>query len=59
LIILLVPPAGEEREYVYDRTSHIGKLNRVSDEAEQRGLTVVDMMRDWKVIYPFQSTGLE
>jgi phosphoglycolate phosphatase-like HAD superfamily hydrolase len=42
------------REWAYDRTSSIGRLDKALDEALQKGWTVVDMKRDWKVIYPFQ-----
>ena len=38
----------------YDRQSHIGKLDKALDEATAKGWTVVDMKRDWKIIYPFQ-----
>lgn len=41
-----------EREWAYDRTSPIGKLDKGLDEAVQRGWTVVDMKKDWKSIYP-------
>jgi len=43
-----------EREFRYDRQSRIGRLDTALDEAERRKWTVVDMMRDWKAIYPFQ-----
>ena len=43
-----------EREWAYDRQSSIGRLDKALDEATQKGWTVVDMKRDWKVIYPFQ-----
>ena len=42
------------REWAYDRTSPIGKLDKGLDEATQRGWTVVDMKSDWKTIYPAQ-----
>jgi hypothetical protein len=51
---LVVRHTDAEREYVYDRQSSIGRLDKALDEAERRGWTVVDMMRDWKVIFPFQ-----
>jgi hypothetical protein len=57
--ILLVHHTDAEREYAYDRTSHIGKLDKALDEADRRGWTVVDMKRDWKVIYPFESIDSE
>ncbi len=34
--------------------SHIGKLDKALDEAAAKGWTVVDMKRDWKVIFPFE-----
>jgi phosphoglycolate phosphatase-like HAD superfamily hydrolase len=41
-----------EREWAYDRNSHVGKLDKALDEAKERGWTVVDMKRDWGVIFP-------
>ena len=49
---LIVHHTDAEREWAYDRDSHIGKLDKALDEAPQRGWTVVDMKRDWKQIYP-------
>jgi phosphoserine phosphatase len=49
---LLVHHTDADREWAYDRESHIGKLSRGLDEAEARGWTVVDMKRDWKVVFP-------
>ncbi len=43
-----------EREWAYDRESHIGRLDKGLDEAQEKGWTVIDMKEDWKVIYPFQ-----
>jgi hypothetical protein len=42
------------REWAYDRTSHIGRLDKGLDEARIRGWTVVDMKADWKRIFPFE-----
>jgi phosphoglycolate phosphatase-like HAD superfamily hydrolase len=53
-LVLLVHHTDAEREWAYDRKSHIGRLDVAIDEARQKGWTVVDMKRDWKVIYPFQ-----
>lgn len=50
----LVHHTDAEREWAYDRKSHVGKLDKALDEAMRRGWTVVDMRQDWKVIYPFQ-----
>jgi len=41
-----------EREWAYDRDSHIGKLDKGLDEARSNGWTVVDMKQDWKQVYP-------
>lgn len=43
-----------DREWAYDRDSHIGRLDKGLDEAAEKGWTVIDMKNDWKVIYPFQ-----
>ena len=43
-----------EREWAYDRDSHIGKLDKGLDEANDKGWTVIDMKNDWKLIYPFE-----
>jgi phosphoglycolate phosphatase-like HAD superfamily hydrolase len=53
-LVLLVHHTDAEREWAYDRKSHIGRLDVAIDEARQKGWTVVDMQNDWKVIYPFQ-----
>lgn len=49
---LYVHHTDAEREYAYDRASHIGKLDQGLREAAAKGWTVVDMKNDWKVIYP-------
>ena len=43
-----------EREWAYDRKSMVGRLDDALDEAGRRGWTVIDMKRDWRVVYPFQ-----
>jgi phosphoglycolate phosphatase-like HAD superfamily hydrolase len=50
---LIVHHTDGDREWAYDRTSHIGTLTRGLDEAPTRGWVVVDIKRDWKWIYPF------
>jgi phosphoserine phosphatase len=52
--MLIVHHTDAEREWAYDRKSKIGHLDKALDEALNRGWTVVDMKKDWKVIYPFQ-----
>ena len=46
-----------EREWAYDRDSHIGKLDKGLDEAEAKGWTVIDMKKDWKVVFPFEQNN--
>ncbi len=41
-----------EREWAYDRDSHVGSLSRGLDEAAARGWVLVDMKQDWQTIYP-------
>ena len=53
-LTLIVHHTDAEREWAYDRTSHVGKLDKALDEARAKGWVVVDMKRDWKRIYPFQ-----
>ncbi len=49
---LLVHHTDAEREWAYDRDSHIGQLDKALDEATKRNWTVVDMKQDWKTIFP-------
>jgi len=49
---LIVHHTDAEREWAYDRESHIGRLDAALDEAGQRGWIVVDMREDWNRIYP-------
>jgi hypothetical protein len=51
---LIVHHTDSKREWAYDRKSHVGRLDKALEEARAKGWTVVDMMKDWKVIYPFQ-----
>ncbi len=50
----LVHHTDAVREYAYDRPSLVGQLHKAWDEARRRNWTIVDMKRDWKVIYPFE-----
>jgi hypothetical protein len=52
---LLVHHTDAEREWAYDRTSSIGRLDKALDAAQAEGWTVVDMKNDWKTIFPFGS----
>jgi len=52
---LLVHHTDAEREWAYDRSSSIGKLDKALDTAQAMGWTVVDMKNDWSKIFPFGS----
>jgi phosphoglycolate phosphatase-like HAD superfamily hydrolase len=49
---LIVHHTDAEREWAYDRDSHVGKLDQALDQADADGWTVVDMKNDWKTIFP-------
>jgi phosphoglycolate phosphatase-like HAD superfamily hydrolase len=48
----IVHHTDAEREWAYDRTSHVGKLDKALDEAAEKKWTVVDMKQDWSVVFP-------
>jgi phosphoglycolate phosphatase-like HAD superfamily hydrolase len=49
---LYVHHTDPEREFAYDRQSHIGKLDKGLDDAKAKGWAVVSMKDDWKAIFP-------
>jgi phosphoserine phosphatase len=49
---LYVHHTDGEREWAYDRKSHIGQLDQGLDEAKAKGWTVVSMKDDWNSIFP-------
>jgi phosphoglycolate phosphatase-like HAD superfamily hydrolase len=49
---LFVHHTDAVREYAYDRTSKIGKLDKGLDAAAKNDWTVVDMKNDWKSMFP-------
>jgi hypothetical protein len=51
---LLVHHTDDAREWAYDRKSAIGKLDHALDAAPKQGWVVVDMKKDWRIIFPFQ-----
>jgi phosphoglycolate phosphatase-like HAD superfamily hydrolase len=51
-LMLLVHHTDATREVAYDRTSHIGKLDKALDEARTKGWAVASMKDDWKTIFP-------
>jgi len=49
---VLIHHTDAEREWAYDRDSHVGKLDRGLGEAAERGWLIVDMKTDWRTVYP-------
>ncbi len=49
---VLVHHDDAEREWAYDRDSHIGRLVRGLDESAERGWVLVGMKDDWKSVFP-------
>jgi phosphoserine phosphatase len=48
---LIVHHDDDEREFAYDRKSHVGQLDRGLNEASARGWIVVSMKNDWKAVF--------
>ena len=53
-LVLIVHHDDADREFAYDRDSHIGKLDKAWDEARAKKWIVVSMKRDWKKVFAFQ-----
>jgi haloacid dehalogenase-like hydrolase len=51
---VIVHHTDSEREWAYDRTSSIGRLDKALDEAQARGWSVVSMKNDWKRVFAFE-----
>ena len=51
---MIVHHTDAEREWAYDRDSHIGRLDKGLDEAGKRGWALVDMKRDWRWVFPHE-----
>ncbi len=54
-LMLLVHHDDAAREFAYDRTSSVGKLDTAWNEAVKRNWTVVSMKDDWARIFPFST----
>lgn len=52
LILFCLPTDATDREWFYDRHSHVAKLDRALNKAPRRGWTMVSARRDWKTVYP-------
>ncbi len=49
---LILHHTDAEREYAYDRTGHIGRLNKAMDLAPKNGWVLVSMKDDWQSVFP-------
>jgi phosphoserine phosphatase len=49
---LFVHHTDADREYAYDRKSHVGVLDKALDQADANGWIIVDMKKDWKQVFP-------
>ncbi len=52
-LMLLVHHTDSDREWAYDRKSKIGHLGKALEEAQANRWTIVDMKKDWKIIFSF------
>jgi phosphoglycolate phosphatase-like HAD superfamily hydrolase len=53
-LALIVHHDDAEREFAYDRQSHVGRLDKAWDEAKADNWIVVSMKSDWKRIFAFE-----
>jgi phosphoserine phosphatase len=49
---LFVHHTDADREYAYDRKSHVGTLDKALDQADANSWIIVDMAKDWKTVFP-------
>jgi hypothetical protein len=52
-LMLLLHHDDAEREFAYDRDSHVGALGQAWDEAVAKGWSVVSMKNDWSRVFPW------
>ena len=48
---LYVRHTDAQREWAYERESHVGRLDKGLDEAQAKGWTVVSLKDDWRTIF--------
>jgi phosphoglycolate phosphatase-like HAD superfamily hydrolase len=49
---LFVHHTDADREYAYDRKSHVGTLDKALDQAAANNWIIVSMKDDWKTVFP-------
>jgi hypothetical protein len=50
-LALLLHHDDAEREFAYDREFRLSPLTEALDRAEEYGITVVSMKREWKTVF--------
>jgi phosphoglycolate phosphatase-like HAD superfamily hydrolase len=50
-LMLLLHHDDGEREYAYDRESHVGRLDKALDEARRREWVIVSMKKDFSTVF--------
>ncbi|MEO1129940.1 MAG: HAD family hydrolase [Planctomycetota bacterium] len=53
-LCLLVHHTDAQREWAYDRDSHIGRLDAALDQARADGWTIIDMKNDWSRVFVWE-----
>jgi hypothetical protein len=51
IFAMIVHHDDTQREFTYDRKSHIGKIDKALDEASGRGWSVTSMKDAWKIVF--------
>ncbi|WP_103070157.1 HAD family hydrolase [Aquimarina sediminis] len=51
-LILYVKHTDEKREFFYDEDTRFGVLKKGITEAKKNNWTIIDMKKDWKIVYP-------
>lgn len=49
---MIVHHDDADREYAYDRKTHVGTLDKAMDDAPKEGWHLISMKNDWKQIFP-------
>ncbi len=49
---MIVHHTDAQREWAYDRESHVGRLDKALDMAPDEGWILVDMAKDWEEVWP-------
>jgi hypothetical protein len=51
---VIVHHTDAEREWAYDVTSSIGRLDAGLDHAQMSGWTIIDKEKDWNIMFSFE-----